>query len=162
MPHWSVKTDMGVDSHFGLPLIHSVGSSHLRARRRLVPRGGLAVSDRFVAGVAHWTDHRARAGQPTVCVRLRAQMTRGADAHFGPPAMRTRSTVGNDDCVTYKGKTLQIPPQSHRYTYVRAKAVTVHEYEDGGTDVFHGIWRLARYDANGRWLDTLGGSEVAA
>ena len=74
------ENDMGVDSHFGLPLIHSVGSSHLRARRRLVPRGGLAVSDRFVAGVARWTDHRARAGQPTVCVRVRAVLECANDA----------------------------------------------------------------------------------
>ena len=43
--------------------------------------------------------------------------------------------------VTYKGKTLQIPPQPHRYTYVRAK-VKVHEYEDGGMAVFR---RLGRY-----------------
>ncbi len=63
--------------------------------------------------------------------------------------------------MTYKGKTLHIPPQPHRYTYVRAK-VTVHEYEDGGMAIFHGIQRLARHDTNGSLLDTLGGSEVAA
>ena len=59
-----------------------------------------------------------------------------------------------------KGKTLQIPPQPHRYTYVRTK-VKVYDYEDGGMAVFHGIWRLGRYDANGRLLGTLSGSEVA-
>ncbi len=75
--------------------------------------------------------------------------------------LKETRTVGNDNCVTYKGKTLQIPPQPHRYTYVRAK-VKVHEYEDGGMAVFHGIRRLGRYDANGRLLDTLSGSEVAA
>ena len=75
--------------------------------------------------------------------------------------LKETRTVGNDNCVTYKGKTLQIPPQPHRYTYVRAK-VKVHEYEDGGMAVFHGIRRLGRYDANGRFLDTLSGSEVAA
>ncbi len=52
--------------------------------------------------------------------------------------LKETRTVGNDNCVTYKGKTLQIPPQPHRYTYVRAK-VKVHEYEDGGMAVFHGI-----------------------
>ena len=75
--------------------------------------------------------------------------------------LKETRTVGNDNCVTYKGKTLQIPPQSHRYTYVRAK-VQVHEYEDGGMAVFHDIRRLGRYAANGRLLDTLSGSEVAA
>ena len=58
--------------------------------------------------------------------------------------LKETRTVGNDNCVTYKGRTLQIPPQSHRYTYVQAK-VKVHEYEDGGMAVFHDIRRLGRY-----------------
>ena len=58
----------------------------------------------------------------------------------------------HDDCVSYHGKRLQIPPRPHRYHYVRAR-VRVHEYEDGAMAIFHGTRRLARYDANGRLLD---------
>ena len=76
--------------------------------------------------------------------------------------LKETRTVGNDKCVSYKGKTLQIPPQPHRCHYVRAK-VKVHEYEDGGMAVFHGIRRLGRYDPNGRLLpDDQRGAEAAA
>ena len=51
--------------------------------------------------------------------------------------LKAERTVGNDKCVVYKGRTLQVPPQRHRCHYVRAK-VMVHEYEDGAMAVFHG------------------------
>ena len=57
-------------------------------------------------------------------------------------------TVGNDNCVRYKGRTLQIPEDSHRHHYVKAK-VRVHEYPDGHLAVFHGPRRLALYEADG-------------
>ncbi len=63
--------------------------------------------------------------------------------------------VGNDNCVAYRCRRLQIPPQRHRCHYVRAK-VSVHEHEDGGLAVFHGTLRLVRYDAAGRRLDKAG------
>ncbi|MCY3810006.1 MAG: ISNCY family transposase [Gemmatimonadetes bacterium] len=66
--------------------------------------------------------------------------------------LKTGRTVGNDNCVSYRGRALQIPPQPHRRHFVRAK-VSVHEYEDGATAVFHGTRRLGRYDARGRLLD---------
>ena len=69
--------------------------------------------------------------------------------------LKTERTAGNDNCVSYKGRTLQIPPQPHRCHYVRAR-VMVHEYEDGGVAVFHGTRRLGRYDAKGRLLDRAG------
>ena len=69
--------------------------------------------------------------------------------------LKAERTVGNDNCVAYKGRTLQVPPQRHRRHYVRAK-VWVHEYEDGGVAVFHGTLRLGRYDAAGRRLDKAG------
>ena len=69
--------------------------------------------------------------------------------------LKTERTVGNDNCVTYKGTTLQIPPQPHRCHYVRAR-VMVHEYEDGAMAVFHGTGRLGRYDARGRLLKRAG------
>jgi transposase len=60
-------------------------------------------------------------------------------------------TVGNDNCVTYRRLSLQIPPDRHRHHYVKA-TVRVHEYPDGGLAVFHGPRRLARYAADGRPL----------
>ncbi len=57
-------------------------------------------------------------------------------------------TVGNDNTVRYKGRTLQIPQDRHRYHYVRAK-VRVHEYAGGHLAVFHGPRRLADYTADG-------------
>ena len=66
--------------------------------------------------------------------------------------LQEERTVGNDNCVSYHGKRLQIPPRPHRCHYVRAK-VRVHEYEDGAMAIFHGTRRLARYNANGRLLD---------
>ncbi len=44
------------------------------------------------------------------------------------------------------GGRVQIPPQRHRYYYVRAK-VRIHE---GMTVVLHGIQRLGSYDTGGR------------
>ena len=41
--------------------------------------------------------------------------------------LQEERTVGNDNCVSYHGKRLQIPPRPHRCHYVRAK-VRVHEY----------------------------------
>ncbi len=58
--------------------------------------------------------------------------------------------VGNDNCVRYKGMSLQIPPVEDRYHFVRAK-VMVHEYEDGRMAVVHeGKRRLGVYDREGK------------
>ena len=57
--------------------------------------------------------------------------------------------VGNDNCVRYKGKSLQIPPVKDRYHFVRAKVV-VHEYGDGSMSVYHGKRRVGSYDREGR------------
>lgn len=56
--------------------------------------------------------------------------------------------VGRDNCVAYKGLTLQIPRDRHRHHYVKAR-VRVHAYPDGGLAVFHGPRCLARYGADG-------------
>ena len=45
--------------------------------------------------------------------------------------LKNPRVVGNDNCVSYKGKSLQIPPVKGRYHFVRAKVV-VHEYPEGG------------------------------
>ena len=57
--------------------------------------------------------------------------------------------VGNDNCVRYGGKSLQIPAVKDRYHFVRAK-VMVHEYCDGGMAIYHGKRRVGSYDSEGR------------
>lgn len=56
--------------------------------------------------------------------------------------------VGQDNCVRYHRRSLQIPPDRHRHHYVKA-TVRVHEYPDGSLALFHGPRRLARYTSQG-------------
>jgi hypothetical protein len=56
--------------------------------------------------------------------------------------------VGRDNCVQWKGLSLQIPPQRHRHHYVKA-TVRVHEYPDGRLAIFDGPSCLCRFDQNG-------------
>lgn len=60
--------------------------------------------------------------------------------------------VGHDNCVVWRGRSLQIPAQPDRRHYVKA-TVRVHEYPDGRLAVFDGPRPLARYDAKGGLLD---------
>ena len=57
--------------------------------------------------------------------------------------------VGNDNCVSFEGRKLQIPASSARPHYVKTR-VRVHRYVDGTLAVFHGPRRLADYDALGQ------------
>lgn len=57
--------------------------------------------------------------------------------------------VANDNTVRYQGRSLQIPPDAHRFHYVKV-TVRVHEYPDGSLAVFHGPRCLARYNAEGK------------
>lgn len=66
-------------------------------------------------------------------------------------SVQEERTVANDNTVRYKGRTLQIPEDSHRYHYVKVK-VRVHEYPDGTLAVFHGPRKLARYRATGELI----------
>jgi len=66
--------------------------------------------------------------------------------------------VGRDNCVSWRGRSLQIPPQRHRQHYVKAM-VRVHEYPDGSLALFDGPRCLARYDGKGALSDD---TEVAA
>jgi hypothetical protein len=43
--------------------------------------------------------------------------------------------VGRDNCVQWKGLSVQIPPQRHRHHHLRA-TVRVHEYPDGRLAIF--------------------------
>lgn len=56
--------------------------------------------------------------------------------------------VRGDNCVQYGGRVLQIPKQTHRCHFVKAR-VQVREYPDGTLSIYHGPRCLARYSANG-------------
>ena len=56
--------------------------------------------------------------------------------------------VGKDNCVSYQGRTLQLPSDTVRH-YSNAR-VRVHEYPDGHLAVFHGPRCLAAYDPAGK------------
>ena len=58
-------------------------------------------------------------------------------------------TVGNDNCVSFEGLTLQIPPSQYRYHYVKVK-VKVHRYPNSSLALFHGPRKLAAYDSLGK------------
>ena len=62
-------------------------------------------------------------------------------------------TVGNDNCVSFEGLSLQLPADELRHHYVRTK-VRVHRYVDATLAVFHGPRKLAAYDAAGRAATT--------
>ena len=70
-------------------------------------------------------------------------------------------TVGNDNCVRYRGLSLQIPAHRHRHHFVKVK-VRVHAYADGRLAVFHGPRCLARYAADGALVGGPGERERAA
>jgi hypothetical protein len=57
--------------------------------------------------------------------------------------------VDNDNCVSFEGITLQIAADEFRYHYVRT-TVRVHRYVDATLAVFHGLRKLAAYDACGK------------
>ena len=56
--------------------------------------------------------------------------------------------VGRDNCVSWSGRSLQIPEQRHRRHYVKAM-VCVHHYPDGRLAIFDGPRCLVRFNANG-------------
>lgn len=60
--------------------------------------------------------------------------------------------VANDNTVRYQGRSLQIPPDRHRFHYVKV-TVRVHEYPDGTLAVFHGPRCLTRYQSDGRVIE---------
>lgn len=62
--------------------------------------------------------------------------------------VQAERVVGNDNCVRYEGRSLQIPEQKHRHHFVKAM-VRVHAYAGGGLAVFHGPRCLARYRSDG-------------
>ncbi len=63
-------------------------------------------------------------------------------------------TVGNDNCVHFDNRILQIPPDQYRFNYVKT-TVRVHRYRDGTLGVFHGPRKLATYDQQGKIIAAL-------
>jgi hypothetical protein len=59
--------------------------------------------------------------------------------------------VGRDNCVSWQGKSLQIPQQTHRHHYVRS-TVRVHQYPDATLPLFDGPRCLARYDRDAKLI----------
>jgi transposase len=66
--------------------------------------------------------------------------------------IKQERTVQNDNTVHYEGILLQIPPNAHRYHYVRAQ-VEVREYVDRTLSVFYGHHCLGRYNQAGTFLE---------
>ena len=67
--------------------------------------------------------------------------------------LKRHRVVGNDNCVRYKGMSLQIPAVRDRAHFVRAK-VMVHEYCDGRMAVVHeGKRKLGVYDCEGNLME---------
>jgi hypothetical protein len=56
--------------------------------------------------------------------------------------------VGNDNCVSFLNRKLQIPESPLRPHFVKA-TVKVHHYPDGALAIFHGRRCLGRYDSKG-------------
>ena len=67
--------------------------------------------------------------------------------------LKEERTVARDNCVSYRGRQLQLPA-GHGRNYVKRR-VRVHEHADGKLSVFHGPRRLARYDAAGAELESV-------
>jgi len=62
--------------------------------------------------------------------------------------LQTERSVGKDNCLSYRGRKLQIPADAQRLQYVRSR-VRVHEYLNGELAVFHGPRQLAAYTDKG-------------
>jgi transposase len=113
---------------------------------RLAGIGSLEAANRFLAET-FVAEHNARFAVAA------AEPGSAFVAYAGELAevlcVQVERVVGNDNCVRYEGRCLQIPPQRHRHHFVKVK-VWVHAYEDGRLAVFHGPRCLARYEPDGR------------
>ena len=69
-------------------------------------------------------------------------------------------TVGRNNCVAFERLTLQIPADTYRCNYVKAK-IRVHRYPDGHLAIFHGPRKLADYLPDGTLITTRQQKEAA-
>ena len=120
--------------------------ARLPAELRVAGITTLEAANRFLR--EHFiADHNARFAVPA------AEPGSAFVAYAGLPlgevlCIQAPREVGRDNCVVWAGKSLQIPPQSHRHHYVKA-TVRVHEYPDASLAIFDGPRLLARYDQTG-------------
>ena len=116
---------------------------------RLAGVGSIEAANRFLAE-AFVADHNARFAVTA------AEPGSAFVPYAGDLAevlcVQVERVVGNDNCVRYQGRCLQIPPQRHRHHFVKVK-VRVHVYEDRRLAVFHGPRCLARYQPDGHLAD---------
>lgn len=104
----------------------------------------VAAANRFL-GEVYLAEHNARFATPaeelaSAFVRVPAELWRDV------LCVQAERQVGNDNCVRWKGRALQIPPSPLRPHFVRA-TVRVHEYPDGAIALFKGPHRLATFPA---------------
>lgn len=112
------------------------------SRIKTVAAANRYLTDRFVP------DYNARFAMPA------AEPGSAFVPYVGRPVedvlcVQEDRVVGADNCVTWRRRSLQIPPQRHRQHYVRA-TVRVHEYADGRLAIFDGPRCLVRFDPKGR------------
>jgi len=125
----------------------------------------LGITDRATANAylaqTYWPKHNAK-------FSVKPKEDLGAFVPWLDPGMnlndilciQEQRTVNKDNTVSYKGKMLQIPKQTHRCHFIKVK-VRVHEYTDGSLAIFHGPRRLANYDKEGELMTTDKAEEVA-
>jgi len=109
----------------------------------------IEAANRFLAAV-YLPEHNARFAVAPEHPET-AFVADAAGAHRDILCVQEERVVGNDNCVRYRGLSLQIPPSPLRPHFVKAK-VRVHDYPDGTLAIFHGPRRLARYRADGTLL----------
>jgi transposase len=66
-------------------------------------------------------------------------------------ALQHDRVVGNDNCVEFGKRRLQIPQTTWRYSFAKCR-VTVYEHLDGTLSIGYGPHTLGHYDAEGRLL----------
>lgn len=66
-------------------------------------------------------------------------------------ALQHDRVVGNDNCVEFGTRHLQIQKTAWRYSFAKCR-VTVYEHLDGTLSLGYGPHTLGHYDAEGRWL----------
>lgn len=66
-------------------------------------------------------------------------------------ALQHDRVVGNDNCVAFGKRRLQIPKASWRYSFAKCR-VKVYEHLDGTLSIGHGPHTLGHYDAHGQLL----------
>jgi hypothetical protein len=100
------------------------------------------AANRFLREV-YLLDHNGRFGVPpdepaAVFVKVPEALWRDV------LSIQEERRVGNDNCVAWRGRSLQLPPTPLRPHLVRAR-VRVHDYPDGSLAIFNGPQRLASF-----------------